>query len=253
MLNKRMLFTVSAILASAALLWLGPASAFQSSDDTPPGLLKKNGLDLDVRSAGRQTADEVIATGNLIAANEVSPVPGGSVVRQIQLRGVNVQVNDPSLDNIQVFPGFRPFVMYTQSETSIAAFGRNIVAAYNTSANQPLVQLPSGGLQFTQRFLSGFSWSGDDGETWSSGFFPPLPGSIVTFGDPVVDVDRNGNFYFAGLGATGTGLFTIQVNKSTNGGRSWSPAVVVQRTMAATRSGWRSVPILSSRVAITST
>ena len=58
---------------------------------------------------------------------------------------------------------------------------------------------------------------------------PPLPGSIFTFGDPAADVDRKGNFYFAGLGADALGRSTIQVNKSTNGGRSWSDAVLVEQ------------------------
>jgi hypothetical protein len=249
MLNKRLLFTVSAITLTAALFWLGPASAFQSSEEAPPGWVKKNGLDLDVRSAGRQAADELAASGNVITANEVNPVPGGSVDNQVQLRGINVQVNDASLDNIQVFPNFRPFVKYTESETSIAAFGRNIVAAYNTSANQPLVQTSPTQLVFTQRFLSGFSVSADGGETWSSGFFPPLTGSIFTFGDPVVDVDRNGNFYFSGLGATATGLPTIQLNKSTDGGRTWSPAVLVQQDNGGDKD-WLAVgpdPVVKSR------
>jgi hypothetical protein len=124
---------------------------------------------------------------------------------------------------------FRPFVSFTESETSIAASGRNIVATYNSSANQPLVQIVPGLLQFQHRFLSGYSSSGDGGKTWASGFFPPLPGSIFTFGDPSVAVDRNGNFYFSGLGADANGLFTIQVNKSTNGGRTFGPAVLVQQ------------------------
>src|SRR5262249_44086539 len=148
---------------------------------------------------------------------------------QIQLRRGNLQVNDPGLDNIQIFAGFRPYVEFTQSETSLAAHGRNIVATYNTSANQPLIQMPSGALAFVRRFLSGFSVSHDAGRTWTSGFFPPLHGSPFTFGDPSVDVDRKGNFYFAGLGADATGKFTIQVNKSIDGGDTWSEAVIVQQ------------------------
>jgi hypothetical protein len=36
----------------------------------------------------------------------------------------NVLVNDPALDTIQSFPGFLPFEFSTQSETSVAVFGR---------------------------------------------------------------------------------------------------------------------------------
>jgi len=210
-------------------VWLGSASAFQSSAQDAPGIVKKNGFDLDIRSAGRQLAEETAALGNVVPADEISPVPGEDVVPQIHLRGGNVQVNDGSLDNIQIFSGFRPFVKFTQSETSVAAFGPNIVAAYNTSANQPLVQINPTTLAFTHRFGSGFSVSNDGGETWSTGFFPPVPGSIVTAGDPSLDVDRNGNFYFAGLGLDAANRLTIQTNKSTDGGRTWSDAVVVQQ------------------------
>jgi hypothetical protein len=194
------------------------------------GQVKKKGVLLDIRSLGRQIGDEVAAFGNLAVGNELSPVPSLPVVPQIQFRGGNVQGNDADLDNIQIFTGFRPFVKFTQSETSVAAFGRNIVAVYNSSANQPLIPNPSGpGLIYTHRFLSGLSTSNDGGQTWTSGFMPPVSGSIYTYGDPVAGVDRNGIFYFAGLGADAQGKFTIQVNKSTDGGRTWSDAVIVQQ------------------------
>jgi hypothetical protein len=201
----------------------------QSDDQPPAGHARKNGIDLDVRSAGRQLADQIAESGIQVLEDEVGPVPGLDIVRQVQLRGPNVQVNDAARDNIQIFPGFRPFINSTQSETSIAAFGRNIVAGYNSSANQPLIANPMGGLVFLRRFFSGFSTSNDGGQTWTSGFVPPVPGSIFTFGDPVVAVDRRGKFYYSGLGADAVGRFTIQVNKSSNGGRAWGGAVVVQQ------------------------
>jgi hypothetical protein len=204
--------------------------ASQSNDQSSPGHVRKSGIDLDVRSAGRQIADRIAESGVAVLEDEFGPVPGVDVVPQVQLRGANVQVNDAALDNVQVFPGFRPFIKFTQSETSIAAFGRNIVAGYNSSANQPLIPNPAGpGLVFLRRFFSGFSTSNDGGQTWTSGFVPPVPGSIFTFGDPVVAADRHGNFYYSGLGADALGRFTIQVNKSTDGGRTWGGAVVVQQ------------------------
>ncbi|HLQ22036.1 MAG TPA: sialidase family protein [Gemmatimonadales bacterium] len=218
--------------ACAALLVLLPAASSlraDSEDGPPPGHVRKKGIDVDLRSLGRQVADDVAEHGTQVSADVTSPLPGVDVVSQIQLRGQNVQANDGALDNIQIFAGFRPFVKFTQSETSIAASGRNIVAAYNTSANQPLVQVNPTTLAFTHRFLSGFSASDDGGQTWTSGFLPPVSGSIFTFGDPVVAADRHGNFYFAGLGANAAGQFTIQTNKSTDGGKSWSDAVVVQQ------------------------
>ena len=61
---------------------------------------------------------------------------GSTGAPQIQTRGGNVQVNDPSLDSIQILSNLFPLVMFTQSETSVAAFGNSIVATYNSSANQ---------------------------------------------------------------------------------------------------------------------
>ena len=226
MLKKKMIMVVALVAALAvlglALTFVGLGISISLADaQAPKGIVEKKGVPFDIRSLGRQIGDEVAEFGNLAPSDESSPVPSLPVVPQIQFRGDNVQVNDASLDNIQIIPGFRSVVEFTQSETSVATFGRNIVAVYNTSANQPVIQNPSGpGLIFTHRFLSGFSTSNDGGETWTSGFMPPVPGSIYTFGDPVVGVDRNGIFYFAGLGADAQGNSTIQVNKSTDAGRT---------------------------------
>ncbi len=223
-MKKRLFFFLLSTLVGLGI------SVSLADAQAPQGFVMKKGVPLDIRSLGRQLGDEVAKFGNLASSHESIPVPSLPVVPQIQFRGGNVQGNDASLDNIQIFSGTRPFVKFTQSETSIAAFGRNIVAVYNTSANQPIIPNPSGpGLIFTHRFISGFSTSNDGGQTWTSGFMPPVPGSIYTFGDPVVGVDRNGIFYFAGLGADAQGKFTVQVNKSTDGGRTWSDAVIVQQ------------------------
>jgi hypothetical protein len=137
-----------------------------------------------------------------------------------------VQVNDPALDTIQSFPGQRPFEEATQSETSVVAFGEHLVVGYNSSADQPLVQTPSG-LAFVHRHLSGYSVSHDGGETWTSGFVPPAPGSLFTFGDPSLGVDRAGHVYYASLGADAARRPAVIVNKSTDHGSTFGPAVVV--------------------------
>jgi hypothetical protein len=218
---------VMASFAVAAALTVGRVRSDDDEGGDFLGAINKLGFEVDERSLGRVLADETLASGGVILADETSPVPGLFTAPRIKLRGGNVQTNDAALDNIQVFPLFRPFVEFTQSETSLAANGRHIVATYNSSANQPLVQVAPGALVFVHRFLSGYSVSHDGGQSWTSGFFPPVPGSIFTFGDPAADVDRHGNFYFAGLGADALGRFTIQVNTSTDGGQTWSPAVVV--------------------------
>jgi len=202
------------------------AMARQYDEERPAGQIQKNGIDIDVRSLGKQISDAVQQSDTLASTGGSSAVPSGSIVPQIQTRGGNVQVNDPALDNIQIFPDFPPFVMVTQSETSVAAFGNNIVATYNSTAHMTLD--PTGGLHFTSILICGFSTSNDAGKTWTSGFFPPIPGSIGNLGDPSIDVDRHGNFYFSCLGIDTLRRGTVQVNKSTDGGRTWSDPAVVQ-------------------------
>ncbi len=201
----------------------------QSAQLTPR--LKKLGYEIDPRSLSRVLADEVLAKGNVFRDDG-----GGSPGREDdpsvdhESHGDNVQVNDSALDRIQIFQGFRPFVLTTQSETAVRAFGRNVVAAYNSSSGVHFVKNPAGpGLVADKFMFSGFSSSTDGGRTWKSGLMPPLPGSIFTFGDPTLDIDRHGNFYFAGLGADAAGNSTVQVNKSTDGGKTFGPAVLVQQ------------------------
>ncbi len=177
---------------------------------------------LDFRSMARELADEVRVRG--LAASSVAGSQGGSGSGDLQ----NVQVNDPALDHIQTFVGTRPFEFSIQSETSIASFGDDILVAYNSASDQPIVQTRAG-LFFVHRHLSGFSVSHDRGQTWTSGFMPAVPGSPFTFGDPSVGVDRAGNFYYVSLGTDGNApKFTgaIIVSKLTQGDPAFAPAAV---------------------------
>ena len=185
---------------------------------------------MDVRSGGHVLRDE-LSSGNVILPDSASPVDGGDTVPQVQLRGGNTQVNvNPNTDYMQIFPGFRPFVRFTQSEVSAAASGPNLVVTYNNSSGIHVSPNPSGpGLIVDQVLLSGYSVSNDGGQTWSSGYMPPAAGASQTFGDPSVRVDRHGVFYFANLGTSaGDAHGAITVTKSTDGGNTWSPAAVVQ-------------------------
>jgi hypothetical protein len=210
-----------ALATALALVW--PALA---EDDIPIGFVLKLGEEIDVRSGARILLDE-LGAGNLILPEAAGPVSGGSTLPQIQLRGGNFQVNDPSSDYTQIFTGFRPFVRATQSEVSAAAFGRNLVVTFNDSAG--LHVSPSGTGLITDRVrFSSYSVSNDGGKTWKTGSMPAAAGASQTFGDPSVGVDRHGVFYFAHLGANAAGMGAILVNKSTDGGSTWSEAAIVQ-------------------------
>lgn len=220
--GKQSLLALSIACAGAAVV---PVLA---DDNTTTGFVNKLGVEIDVRSGSRILEDE-LANGDVILPDQQGPVAGGDVVPQIKLRGGNTQANSPSGDYVQEFSGFRPFVRSTQSETSVAASGKSIVATYNDSTGIHVSPNPNGpGLVVDQVTLSGFASSQDGGTTWSKGFMPPAAGASETFGDPSVGVDRHGVFYFAQLGADAVGHGAIVVNKSTNGGQSWSPGAIVQ-------------------------
>src|SRR5579864_240922 len=123
----------SAILISTAVAQQGP----------PLGFVTKLGEDVDVRSGSRVLADDLAANGVLLPELN-TPVVGVPAVPQIQFRGGNVQVNNPDNDSVQIFSGFRPFVHAIQSETSVAAFGSNIVATYNDSTGLHVAPNPAG-------------------------------------------------------------------------------------------------------------
>ncbi len=204
------------------------ASVARAQNGPPLGFITKLGEEMDVRSGDRVLADELSASGRIVLPDANSPVAGGDTVAQIHLRGGNVQANSSTEDYVQIFSGFRPFVRATQSEVSTAAFGRNIVVTYNDSTGLHLRPNPNGpGLIMDPVKLSGFATSNDGGQTWSSGFMPPAAGAADTFGDPSVGVDRHGTFFFANL-ADDAAHGTIAVNHSSDGGRTWSPGVLVQ-------------------------
>ena len=197
------------------------------------GSVTKGTIKIDIRSAGRTMADDIARprqNGLAVPASALNRTPTAVPVPFISKIGGDVQVNDPNQDNVQIFPGTLPFVHSTESETVVVKAKGNIIAAYNNSSSAIVGPNPNGpGLVFLQLLFGGYSVSQDNGATWTSAFFPPVPGSSFTFGDPALAVDTNGDVYFAQLGADATAKSnsTVQVNKSTDGGLTWSAAVIV--------------------------
>jgi hypothetical protein len=200
------------------------ANPFQSAkpdDNTVKGL--------SIHSAGRQ-----IGLKTLRNLAKVSGFAGQPQVRRGGDRNGgdprNVLVNDPTLDNIQSFPGFFAVEGSTQNETSVAVFGRHVLVGYRSTANAPIVNI-GGNLFYEHLFISAYSISHDGGRTFTSGFVPPTPNSPATFGDPSVGVDRAGHFFYASLGlAVGADGFlhqAVQINRSDDNGNTFGPAVAV--------------------------
>jgi len=210
-------------IAIAALLAL-TALSLAASAQVKPTVVVKNGLEFEIRSDTKIMLDQLAASGRVIPLDEPTDAAGDRDGGGLKFRRGNIQVNNPLFDSIQIFPGFRPFVHSTQSETSVAVFGRTIVATYNNSAGIHLVPVP-GGLGFDRIQISGFSTSTDGGKSFTTGFFPGVQGIPFTFGDPSIDVDRRGNFFYAQLGQDVAGNGAITVNKSSDG-VNWDNAVV---------------------------
>lgn len=132
----------------------------------------------------------------------------------------DIRINDVAkdLEQMATFPD-RPAT--TQSETSIAAFGKNIVVGYNDSA----------ALYAISRSMNGYSFSNDAGVTWTDGYGTNSGQDIVNVGDPSVLVDRKGVFYYASMALDYRGALgargVVGVAKSIDGGRTFgNPSVV---------------------------
>lgn len=226
-LNRDLLRLGFAVALASSSALFSHAQGSGTQPKTVVTAVSKSGGDLDLRSAGRILRDE--AANQVLLGPETVPTTSPLVTTgKNPLRGPNVQVNDPALDNIQFFDGFRPFLHYTQSETTVAAHGQDIVVSYNNSAGITLAPNPGGpGLIFTRVQLSGYSFSSDGGQTWASAYVPAAPGvGPFTFGDGVVTVDRRGNFYYASLGSTADGHGAITLNVSTDGGRTFGDGLI---------------------------
>ena len=101
---------------------------------------------------------------------------------------------------------------FTQSETSIIAYGNQVVIGFNDSGSF------ASGSHFT-----GWSYSDDGGVSFVDGGILPTS-SIGDAGDPVLARDETtGRIYFSTLGFSGSG--TIQVFRSDDNGHTWMAPV----------------------------
>lgn len=121
----------------------------------------------------------------------------------------NIRVNNPGEDINQ--PD-----QTTQSETSIAVSGKNVVVGFNDSQQTLLFLTPASD-------LSGVAVSHNGGATFSDLGTLPNATPTINFGDPWLASDSSGVFYYANLvddpfqGALLTG-----VSRSTDGGQTWT-------------------------------
>lgn len=146
----------------------------------------------------------------------------GSDLPFVVSSGVNKLVNNPSTDSMN---------LTTQSETSIAVFGQNVVVGFNDSNTHP------------NNNFSGYAFSKDGGSTFSdAGNIPPQANS-GNFGDPVVVADSQGNFYYVMLVRNnGSNFDRIGVAKSVDGGQTFSAPVTASTGSAIAANDWLDKP-----------
>jgi hypothetical protein len=195
----------------AAMTWAGSVQSQQSLPGKSINLSVGAEIIANFRAAG-----ETIAGSSATITGQGADPPSASS---------DIQINDPKLDHIQDFAvPLTPWELSTQSETSIAYVGRDIVTGYISSAG---VFRNAGNTGFSQLFYTGYSVSHDAGKTWTSGFIPSPVGGLCTGGDPSVGVDRKGNFYFAYLACDASANTVIAVSKSTDRGQTFGPSTIV--------------------------
>jgi len=107
----------------------------------------------------------------------------------------------------------------TQSEVSLDSCGNSVVVGYNDAQGF-----------FATSSFSGYSYSLDNGLTWTDAGVLPTPPGGFSFGDPSVKADSNCDFYYATLTSVG-GDSGIGVAKSTNGGVTFGAPVIVASTL----------------------
>jgi hypothetical protein len=119
------------------------------------------------------------------------------------------------------------------TQVNVDDFGNNIVG---DAANEPSIavdptnpnRIAIGWRQFntiTNNFRqAGYAYTTDGGRHWK---FPGVIEPGIFRSDPVLDADRNGNFYYNSLTQVGGG-FQCNVFKSTTGGASWNTGTFAQ-------------------------
>jgi hypothetical protein len=187
----------------------GRENAKQLLTSADAAFLSGAGLTMALHLSGASALNSVLHP--LKRGNAGVVVPFNS--NQFQL-----MVNDPAQDVFELSD------TSTQSETSVAGFGNNVVVTFNDS----------GEFRTFPTFM-GYSLSTDGGASFTDlGKVPPFvlpPVLQLNGGDPALVADGAGDFYVAHLTSVTTAVrpagFTnaIGINKSTDGGQTWGPTV----------------------------
>ena len=224
---RRLLGVAAAAACLLAVFSAGGSAAGQSARPDRQALAKQILDSPAVMTAQARSALLQLARGNqgfaADAANLASSGASGSAALapaaaepESEASFRNVRVNDPGEDIHQTD-------QTTQSETSIAAVGRDLVVAFNDS--QTALLLPTAGASF-----NGYAHSHDAGASFTDGGVIPNRAGCINLGDPWLTGDRTGAMYYSSLAEclspSSFDLF-VGVAKSTDGGRTFSPPVIL--------------------------
>lgn len=103
-------------------------------------------------------------------------------------------------------------------------WGQNVLISNTNYPEEPSIKLnpKNPAIIVAGANLNNYYYSVDTGRTWNQGI---LTSPYGVWGDPVIDVDTLGNFYFFHLSnpSSGSWIDRIVCQKSVNNGQSWSP------------------------------
>ncbi len=221
---------VVAVIAGGAAYAATSGSASGTSQSFAQRILKQPGS--RYMTAAARTGLGMIASGNfrfgsvLSIGGDENAAPTQPVATTATIRvgsaaaavPANVRVNNPSADG-------RQLDQTTQSETTIAASGPDLVTGYNDS-QQALIALTAGA------DLTGYSYSTNGGASWTDGgTLPNAPGN-VNLGDPWLASTPNGDFFYSTLMLSPNGI-SVGVAHSSSGGRRWGKPVQILPNLGA--------------------
>jgi hypothetical protein len=108
--------------------------------------------------------------------------------------------------------------------TTTLTWSQNVMISNQHSPNEPSIIMNPSNTDFlvAGANLNNYYYSSDGGETWSTGVL--TSSAYGVWGDPVIDVDPDGNFYFFHLSnpSSGNWIDRIVCQKSTDNGESWN-------------------------------
>src|SRR5215831_10736470 len=224
---RRLLGVAGAAACLLVVFSAGGSAAGQSARPDRQALAKQILDSPAIMTAQARTALLQLAQGNPgfaadaagLAGSSAGSVPLAPAIAEAEPEAStirNVRVNDPGEDVHQTD-------QTTQSETTIAAVGRNVVVGFNDS--QTALLAPTAGAD-----INGYAHSDDGGASFTDGGAIPNRAVCINLVDPWLASDSTGAFYYSSLAeclSPSSFRLFVGVAKSNDGGRTFSAPVIL--------------------------